>query len=242
MKTLILILLLAALPARADVNADFAAANRLYQQGNFAAAAAGYEQLVQSGVVSPALQFNLGNARLKAGSEGRALAAFRQAQLLAPRATDLRANLQFARARVTDAASLRPTTLQRAFARLTLNEWLTLAGLAVAVWFTLLAGRAWRPELRAKLGGATQLAALASGGLLLGALAAWTLNYSEPAAVVIANEAAVRSGPLDDATTVFSLKDGVELAVTAEREDWLQIRDAQNRSGWLKRTDAQVVP
>jgi SH3-like domain-containing protein len=37
------------------------------------------------------------------------------------------------------------------------------------------------------------------------------------------------------------LKDGVELAVTATREDWLQIRDAQNRLGWLKRTDAQVV-
>ena len=241
MKTCFAILLLAALPVFADVSSDFAAANKLYQQGNFAKAAAGYEQLAQSGLVSPVLQFNLGNARLKVGSEGRALAAYRQAQLLAPRDADLRANLQFARARVTDNASLRPTTLQNAFARLTLNEWLTLAGLAVAAWFTLLAAREGRADLRPRLGGATKLAGLASAALLLGAFTAWSLNYSEPAAVIIAHEAAVRSGPLDDATTVFTLKDGVELAVTATREEWLQVRDAQRRIGWLKRTDAQVV-
>lgn len=241
MKTLLLTLLLATLPAWADVNADFAAANKLYQQGNFAKAAASYEQLAQAGLVSPALQFNLGNARLKAGSEGRALAAYRQAQRLAPRDADLRANLQFARTRVTDNASLHPTTLQNAFAWLTLNEWLTLAGLAVAAWLTLLAAREWRANWRPKFSGATKLAGFASALLLLAAIAAWWLNDSEPAAVIIANEAAVRSGPLDDATTVFTLKDGVELAVTATREDWLQVRDAQNRLGWIKREAAQLI-
>ena len=54
----------------ADVTADFNAANKLYAEGKFAAAAATYEKILQSGAVSPALWFNYGNAEFKAGTTG----------------------------------------------------------------------------------------------------------------------------------------------------------------------------
>ena len=75
----------------------FEAANKLYEEGKFAQAAAAYEQLIQSGRVSAPLYFNLGNAWFKSGQMGRAITAYRRAEQLAPRDPDVRANLQFAR-------------------------------------------------------------------------------------------------------------------------------------------------
>ena len=75
----------------------FDTANKLYEEGKFAEAAAAYESLVQSRQVSAALYFNLGNAWFKSGQIGRAIAAYRQAEQMTPRDPDLRANLQFAR-------------------------------------------------------------------------------------------------------------------------------------------------
>src|SRR5215467_3632580 len=78
----------------------FDAANKLYEQGKFNEAAAAYEQVTNSGQVSTALYFNLGNAFFKAGQIGRAIVAYYQAERLNPRDSDLRANLQFARNQV----------------------------------------------------------------------------------------------------------------------------------------------
>src|ERR1700722_13167815 len=63
----------------------FESANILYDEGKYAEAAAGYDQLIAEGKVSAALYFNRGNALFKEGQIGRAIASYRQAQLLAPR-------------------------------------------------------------------------------------------------------------------------------------------------------------
>src|SRR5262245_10878323 len=75
--------------------AAFEQANRLYEQGKFAEAAAAYEQLIHSGHRSAALFYNLGNAWFKAGQQGRAIAAYRQAEKWNPRDPNLNFNLQF---------------------------------------------------------------------------------------------------------------------------------------------------
>ena len=84
----------------ADTPAEFNAANKLYAEGKFAAAADAYQKIFQSGAVSPALYFNYGNAEFKSGNLGRAIAAYRQAAQLAPRDAEVRANLEFARNQV----------------------------------------------------------------------------------------------------------------------------------------------
>ena len=76
-----------------DVATEFSAANKLYAEGKFAEAATAYETILQAGAQSPALLFNAGNAEFKAGHLGKAVAAYRRAELLAPRDAELRANL-----------------------------------------------------------------------------------------------------------------------------------------------------
>ena len=128
MKTLwICLLSLISLPVLAQsVTATFDNANKLYEQGKFAEAAALYEKLLQSGHVADALYFNMGNAFFKGGQIGRAIAAYVQAQRIAPRDPDVRANLQFARNQVQGPTFL-PERFSRWLGKLTLNEWTWLA-------------------------------------------------------------------------------------------------------------------
>ncbi|MGA2853700.1 MAG: tetratricopeptide repeat protein, partial [Verrucomicrobiota bacterium] len=105
----------------ADVAADFSTANRLYAEGKFADAAAGYEKILQTGAQSPSLLFNYANAEFKSGHLGRAIAAYRRAAQLSPRDDEIRDNLAFVRNQV-QGATVRENRWQNWAGALTLNE------------------------------------------------------------------------------------------------------------------------
>lgn len=217
----------------------FDAANQLYEQGKFSDAAAAYETLIQSGSVSPALYFNLGNARFKAGQMGLAIAAYRQAEQLAPRDPDMRANLQFARNQV-QGPTQPPGRWARWLATLTVNEWTALT--ATAFWLCLLTLtlRQLRPAWKSSLRNFTLGSGLAAVVLGICLASDWSA-ITQPTAIVIAHENPVRSGPLDEAQMVFPAHDGAELAVLDTKDNWLQV-SAGLRSGWLKREQVQSFP
>src|ERR1700744_2169799 len=89
----------------ADATADFSAANKLYAEGKFAAAANAYQKILDTGGQSPALLFNDANAEFKSGNLGRAIAGYRRAEQLAPHDSDIRANLAFVRTQVQGATA-----------------------------------------------------------------------------------------------------------------------------------------
>ena len=230
---------LASARAAGDVSQSFDAANRLYEQGKFADAASAYENLIQSGSVSPALYFNLGNARFKAAQVGRAIAAYRQAEKFSPRDPDIRANLQFARNQV-QGPTLPPGRWERWLANLTLNEWTALT--ATAIWSCLLALalQQIRPALKSSL----KNVAVGSGvtAVVLGIFLAadWSIT-AQPTVIVTAHDAALRTGPLEEAQSVIPLHDGAELPVLDTKDNWLQLGIGQ-RVGWLKREQVRQLP
>jgi tetratricopeptide (TPR) repeat protein len=235
-------LLLSALGARAEIPAAaFDAANKLYEQGRFSDAASAYEKLLQSGQASTALYFNLGNAFFKAGQIGRAIAAYRQAEQLAPRDPDLRANLQFARNQV-QSPTLSSTRWQRALGKLSLNEWTLLAAGAVWLWLLLLGLLQWRPALKPALR-AYLLAAGVAAALLVACFAsAFSENRFARTAIVAARDVVVRQGPMEESQSAFTVHDGAELRVLDQKDGWLQVTTDPRRIGWLRRNQVLAGP
>jgi tetratricopeptide (TPR) repeat protein len=227
----------------ADVTADFSAANRLYAEGKFADAAAGYENILQTGTPSPspALLFNYANAEFKAGNLGKAIAAYRRATLLAPRDSEVRANLGFVRNQVQD-ATLRENRWQDWLGQLTLDEWTLLVASAFWLTFLLLAVRKIRPALGPKLRRSTSLFVTLTilFGVVLGLQAAD--HFSSQTAVVISAEVTARSGPFDEAQSAFTARDGVELRVLDRHDNWVQVADGSGKIGWLNRKQVEVLP
>lgn len=225
----------------ADATANFSTANQLYAEGKFSDAAKGYETIVSSGTTSPNLLFNDGNAEFKSGSLGRAIAAYRQAALLAPRDADVRANLNFARNQV-QGATLHESRWQNWLGALTLNEWTAFTAIAFWLAFGLFAAMQLRPALKTVLQTPTRLIAVATiclGGCLGGAA---TIHFQSPVAVVVLPDAVTRVGPFDDAQNAFAVHDGAELPVLDQRSGWVQVGDGGSRSGWIPAAQVTVLP
>jgi tetratricopeptide (TPR) repeat protein len=240
-----LILLLALVCAgnlfAADVTADFSTANRLYADGKFPDSANAYEKILQSGVQSPALLFNDANAEFKSGNLGKAIAAYRRAGLLAPRDSEIRANLDFVRNQV-QGSSVREYRWQEWLGQLTLNEWTMLAAGAFWLLFLLLTARQIRPALGPKLKSVTSMLVTLTilSGAVLGLQA--KNHFSSQTAVVISAGATARSGPFDEAQSAFTTHDGTELSILDRHDDWVQVADGSVKIGWLPVKQVEILP
>ena len=221
-----------------EVATAFDQANKLYEQGKYAEAAVAYDRLIQAGHTSPTIYFNLGNACFKAGHPGRAIAAYRQAESLAPRDPDVQANLNFVRKTINETAPP-GTWRQHWLGRLTLNEWTLLASASLWVWLIFLAARELRVEWRKRFRISAVTVGLVAGALAICLGLAWFDRSSTRSAIIIVPEVVVRYGPLEESQSAFQLRDGTEVSVLDEKDDWLQVRDSARREGWLRRS--QVV-
>jgi len=237
----LVLLLCAGKLTAADERASFTAANKLYAEGKFAEAAAAYDALLQTGVQSPAVLFNAGNAEFKAGHLGRAVADYRQAALLSPRDAELRANLVFVRSRVQGATE-RESSWQGWVGGLTLNEGAVLTAVFFWLMLGLFAACQLRPALVPKLKTGLRVSVVLTvfSATILGLQAA---NHFNSAIAVVTNaEVTARSGPFDEAQSAFTVHDGVELPVLDRHDDWVQVRNSAGKIGWLSRKQVALLP
>jgi tetratricopeptide (TPR) repeat protein len=241
----------------ADLSSDFSTANQFYAEGKFSDAANSYEKNLASGKVSPNLLFNYGNAEFKSGNLGKAIAAFRRAELLAPRDSEIRANLNFVRNQV-QGATVRESFWQNWLGNFSLNEWTIFAAIAFWLTFILLAakqilvGRASRlsAEKRQMTGKMPVPLLLRRAIFVCGSLtilfgAATGLqaseHFSNQTAVVVSASIA-RSGPFDDAQNSFAVHDGAELSVLDRHDNWVQVADGSGKTGWLQTKQVEILP
>jgi tetratricopeptide (TPR) repeat protein len=221
----------------------FSQGNKLYEQAKYPDAEAAYQKIIDSGTRSVALWFNLGNAAFKAGHIGRAIEAFRRAEILDPHDPDVRANLHFARDQVANFAPALPGGhWTRWVNRLTLDQWAIASSVALALFFFSLLARQLRPNLRQSGWSTPLLLAAASVCLTICLGLAINQRLLQKSAVVIVGETAARRGPLDEAETAFTLHDGSEILIADQNGPWIEVADAADHTGWVPQKDLAFIP
>ena len=220
----------------------FEAANRLYEQGAYSEAASAYQTLIQQGHESAAVYFNLGNAYFKSDKVGRAIANYRLAGCIAPRDPDITANLRFARNSRDDGLLPDEAFANRFSGIVTSNELTAFSALALWAWAALMIASRLRPAIHESI----KRYMVAAGTLLILVLVgcAWMISARSllPSAVAIAPEVVVRFGPLEESQSYYAVQDGAELTVVDRKDDWLQVKDAADRIGWIHRDQVIEVP
>lgn len=222
----------------ASAPAVFARANDRYRHEQFDEAIAGYQTMLQQGVESGALYYNLGNALLKRGHKSQALWAYLKAKTFLPRDADVQANLEYVQSLLAPgvAGSVAPS---RAVRWLTLRQRFTTAELALGaillLWLAVACRviAAWSPRLR---GGVRPFAwgcGIAAGVSWLALMVQTAGIDAVPKAVVILGQADAKFSPQSTGTTHFTLPEGTVVCVLGRDAGWIQVRRGDGRSGWV---------
>ncbi len=186
---------------------------------------------------SAAELYNAANAYARAGKTGFAVLYYQRAQLLAPHDADIAANLHFVRvaAQLPDAD---PGAFERVIMFAGPDAYAALGVFGVVCIGT---GVLARRRLRARR---SWSALLLAGGVLCIALTVANAAVIWPrlqAAVVLTADAPVRATPAPMGDQLFQLPEGDTVRIEAQHEDFLFVRTAQGREGWVARAAVGFV-
>lgn len=227
----------------ADDKESFYAANSFYGQGNFNEAIKQYGSILESGLESGNLYYNLGNCYFKKGELGKALLNYEKARRLIPLDKDLESNYEYARSLIKGGAvvsqkSLPAGALDNLFGKFTVDGLtLMLSALFMLIFIGILISLFFRPFKKHALIFAAFLGLLFIVGLvgLRGKVA--VLNKE---AIIIAARADARFEPMDKATTYFTLYEGMKVEVISSKDNWHKVRRQDNKSGWIENSALAV--
>ena len=220
------------------LNLLFSQANAQYAEGNYAEAAAQYEQVI---VEQPSAEayYNLGNAYFKQGELAQAILAYERALRIEPSYKDAKHNLLFAQSRIVD--NIEDT--QSFF----LSNWLkairnalnqqTWMILSIALFICMLIGfflfafsqTVW---VR-KTAFYTSLVALLIS--LVACINAGSLHHRDTAraeAIITQGIVNAKSSPDRSGTDLFTVHEGTKVEITETIGDWCCIH-VGNYIGWM---------
>lgn len=225
---------------RADLEAlrTFQAAQDAFDSAgspeDFLRAAGLYQEILDRGVVSGAVLYNQGNAFMRAGRRGRAVAAYREAMRYRPRDPKLQANLSSALGG-QNPSRRRPMIETLLF----WQDWLSYPEkfylVAAAAGTTFALGVLWLfvwPRLFARL---------AISGAAVTLLLAFSAGYDwyrfdhTVSGVIVEKEVIARKGNAASYEPAFTkaLTEGTEFRLVERRGDWLLVRLQGTQEGWV---------
>lgn len=223
-----------------EPTAAFQKGNQLYEQRDYPGAIEAYLGLIRSGYESGPLCYNLGNAYFRNGDLGHAILYYLKAQRLDPGNDDISANLAFARQFTTlqlEGVQLNPvySTLAGLVAPWRLDTWAWLTSLAFITFVVLLILRFGfgydQDWIRSVI--------TASAAVLIGLAVLTTFKYRHeylvPRAVIIADEAPVRTGPSSVSDIELQGAPGLVVTILGESGDYVNVQFENQRRGWIER-------
>jgi len=219
--------------------AEFKEANESFLHGEYDKAIEGYRAILSSGINSPDVHYNLGNAYLASGRRGMAALHYERALVLNPRDDDARSNIEFATRHLQDEPAFMPglkTPVEGFFRAMPLTPVLAIALAAWALTFSLLLTRrffmagAVRRRLSAVL---VPIAIVAAVGCALSAGGVWVSEY-RPRCVTLSDTAELKEGPSDSFKSVVTLREGVTAGLRDHEGAWVRIVLPSGVAGWVR--------
>ena len=211
-----------------------------YQEANYEAAIALYEEVLASGQHSGTLYYNLGNAYYKAGLKGKAVLHYERALLLDPGNAEARDNLAFVQAQIPSVEQVPPFFLrawkEAVQALLPARIW-AVSGL-VLLWMGAGGVTVWllgQSRERKKQG-----FSLALTGFLLCIVPLWLAfsrkqaETNSPFAIVLADGGKLHAAPGEESEERLILAEGWKVECIEQLNDWYKIKLANGEMGWTK--------
>ncbi len=223
-----------------DVEVFFVKGNEFYQDGNYKGAIEEFEKILNSDYESWEVYYNLGNAYFKDGQTAKAILNFERAKKLHPKDEDINYNLELVNLAIVD----RIQELPQFF----LFKWLSniahsinlkvLGGITVSLYLLLILITIFRIYLKSAQLKRTVFVSLIAASITLTVFTGLFVirifeTETKVEAIVIKDKVDVKSAP-GGLTEVFTLHEGVKVQIKDHSENWVKIRLADGKIGWLE--------
>ena len=226
----------------------FQQGNQLYQQGRVAEALETYESILRNGYAGGELYYNLGNAYYKTGNIAKAILNYERALKIMPEDDDLRHNLQLANLMITDKIEPAPRLfvwdywegVKNAFSLQGIT-WITYLVFVMTIgsFAVVILARSYAVRKAGILSGVGT--ALLFAVLLVIFIVKVSDYRRSDEAVVTAGITTIKNSPDTKSSDAFVLHSGVKVQITDRVSEWIKIRLADGKVGWLESTAAENI-
>jgi len=223
-------------------------ANDLYKQEKYEEAVMMYDSVLNSGLTSAELYYNLGNAHYKMGHIAQCILFYERALQLSPKDKDIAYNLELVQQHVVDEiAAVDEFFLKKMMRNIRLslssNTWakISLSAFGIGLLLLLLFLLS-RKEVLKRISFYLALLLLISS-MVSFAFSAKGKNEitSHDAAIVLAPTVTVKSSPNESGTQIFVLHEGTKVNITEQLGDWVEIMLSDGNKGWMKAESVEKI-
>ncbi|MCF7559448.1 tetratricopeptide repeat protein [Sabulilitoribacter multivorans] len=226
----------------------FDKANALYNEGKYAESIDNYKAILDSGVHSADVYFNIANAHYKLNNIAPSIYFYEKALQLAPNDSDIKNNLAFAQNMTIDAIDIIPDAgiaklIKTITNKLSFDAWAKTSVVLVFVfvmlfllyYFSYSTGK----KRLAFIGSLTSLVLVCV--TLTFAFHKHNLDKNDNPAIVFVQESKVKSDPNNRSEESFRLHEGTKVQVLQEYDNWKEVKLADGKTGWVVADDIKLL-
>jgi tetratricopeptide (TPR) repeat protein len=247
-QLLVFIIALSGWALQAQSSDFFEQGNTFYNEGKYEEAIEAYEKILEKGVHSAELYYNLGNAHYKLNHIAPSIFYYEKALQLKPKDKEIQNNANFARNMTIDAIDTVPEVgFKRLFNRVinifSYNGWAVFAVCCVFIFVLLFllyrfASMSSRKRVAFVISSTALILALIS---VFMAFQKKRLDQKDNPGIVFVQETKVNAEPNLRSEEVFRLHEGTKVQVLETLEDWKKIRIADGSTGWIPSEDLKML-
>jgi len=226
----------------------FQQANDAYEKENYDNSIALLDSLINSGLESPEIYYNLGNAWFKKSEIPKAILYYEKAKKLDPHNEDIIYNLELANTKIADKIEPIPEFFLKKWWKNTLmffteKQWVyinvttyTILLLFIIIFF--ITHKKSHKQFAFFMG-----IIFLSLSLLTGIFGYQSsqLTHSHKTAIVFTPTVNVKSSPSDKSSTLFVIHQGTKVEVIDQLKNWYRIKLANGSQGWMLENDFEKI-
>lgn len=229
-------------------NATKAEGDSAYIKEDYITAIQIYEAILKNGEAAE-VYYNLGNSYYKAGEIAKAILNYERALLLQPGNSDIRANLEVARAKTIDKVEPAPeiffiSWIKSLINSMSVDAWATCGIISFVLLIVALYFFIFSKQILAKkvgfISGIILLIITICSNIFASQQKKELVNRVE--AIVMPPSVTVRSTPSESGTSLFILHEGKKLSIKDNSmKEWKEIRLEDGKVGWVPASAIEVI-
>jgi len=219
-------------------------AEKAYSQKHYTEAIKYYENILDNGLESYKLYYNLGNAYYKSNQIGKAIYYYEYANKLEPNNTDIKTNLRIANERIIDKIESKESfftgIIKTGIVSVLSTKgwaWLSVFSLSLACVFAF-QFLVTKQNIQKRIGffSSVFFIILFIGSMMFG-YTALSQKSNINFAIILERESKIYDEPIISSTKKFNLHEGTKVKVLDTNPEWTNIKLENGNEGWVSTSD-----